>query len=132
MAFCFECGAYPCERIRQAEAYDSFLPHRNMRADAQRAQEMGLATYLAELQERAALLERLLAGYNDGRRKGLFCAAAYLLEVEVLRQTVEALEREAGADWPIRQRAELAAGALAAQAARLGVDLKLHKKPRER
>ena len=42
---------------------------------------MGMETYLEELGEKTAILEKLLAGYNDGRRKSFFCLAVNLLEL---------------------------------------------------
>lgn len=40
------------------------------------------------------MLDELLEGYNDGRRKSLFCAAAYLLELPALRGVLERLRAD--------------------------------------
>ena len=48
---------------------DSFVPHRNRQQDIAQAWELGLETYLAQLEEKQEILDELLTHYNDGRRK---------------------------------------------------------------
>ena len=72
--FCWACPEYPCSRYEGFDDGDSFVPHRNRRQDIAQAREMGLEAYLAQLEEKRAILDELLAGYNDGRRKTPFCA----------------------------------------------------------
>ena len=52
---CFQCGEYPCEKYDSVMEYDSFLPHRNMRRDMERAKSGGMEAYQAELEEKAAI-----------------------------------------------------------------------------
>ena len=78
--YCFLCEEYPCQRLQDSLEFDSFLTHQHMLRDLDRAQKMGMETYLEELGEKTAILEKLLAGYNDGRRKSFFCLAVNLLE----------------------------------------------------
>ena len=77
---------------------------------------------MSELREKAELLSELLAGYNDGRRKSLFCTAAYLLPPEALREVVLSLRS-------LQERAAEAASLLQTAADGLGVSLRLVKKP---
>lgn len=35
--YCFQCAVFPCERLRNAAEFDSFVPHRNSIADLERA-----------------------------------------------------------------------------------------------
>lgn len=70
------------------------------------------------------MLDELLEGYNDGRRKSLFCAAAYLLELPALRGVLERLRAD-----PTLSEAP-AAQLLQDAADGCGVRLKLNKKPR--
>lgn len=71
--YCFQCGEYPCEKYDSVMEYDSFLPHRNMRRDMERAKSGGMEVYQAELEEKAEILQELLDNYNDGRRKTFSC-----------------------------------------------------------
>ena len=70
--FCWECPEYPCSHYDGFDDGDSFVPHRNRQQDIARAQELGLEAHLTQLAENRAILDALLAGYNDGRRKTFF------------------------------------------------------------
>ena len=128
VAFCSECEVFPCQHFQQPADCDSFISHRNIRRDLERADAMGLPEYLKQLEERREILERLLAGYNDGRRKTLFCQATNLLELEALRTVMESLPPAGSAS--IKELAVRTAAALQAAAKSAGVDLKLRRKPR--
>ena len=49
--------------------------------DMGKAQQIGIPAYNAEQEEKRKILDFLLASYNDGRRKNLFCIAVNLLEI---------------------------------------------------
>ena len=51
-AYCFQCGAFPCENYGGMDEYDSFITHRNRLADMERARTGGLERYQAEQAER--------------------------------------------------------------------------------
>lgn len=145
LEFCWLCGEYPCEKYRGAAEYDSFLSHQAMFRDAARAGEIGVKAYLEELEQREAVLRSLLDGFNDGRRKTLFCTAAALLSLPALRRVLEQLsleqpalgqpapEQPATPEAPrsVKERAALAAGLLLAAAEEEGVSLKLRKRPKK-
>lgn len=89
---------------------------------------MGLDAWLALLRQKRAVLDELLADWNDGRRKSLYCAAAYLLEPQALRRVMEALAAQSGlAAAPAKERAQAAAALLQTEADRAGISLKLNK-----
>ncbi len=128
--YCYQCGEYPCVRYAGAEAYDSFITHLHQFADFARAQQTGLTAYHAEQTEKADILRRLLAGYNDGRKKTLFCLAVNLLELPALRAAMMCVEAEtAVGGMSDKQKAAVAAQRLQAAAAAQGVTLKLRQKP---
>lgn len=72
--YCFLCGEYPCPKYEHFDEFDSFITHRNRKVDMEKAREIGMEAYNAEQVEKAHILDILLAGYNDGRKKTLFCA----------------------------------------------------------
>lgn len=130
--FCWECPEYPCLRYQGFDDGDSFVPHRNRKQDIASAREMGLEAYLAQLEEKRAILDTLVAGYNDGRRKTLFTTAVYLLPLEDLRAVMNALSSQPElAEKPLKERALAAAGLLAERADRRSISLKLNKKPKK-
>lgn len=130
--FCWECPEYPCSRYEGFDDRDSFVPHRIRQQDIVLAKEIGLEAYLVQLEEKWAILDELLAHYNDGRRKTLFNMAAYLLPLEDLRSVMAALSsRPELNDQPIRERALAAVELLQQSADRQEISLKLNKKPRK-
>ena len=127
--FCWECPEYPCSRYDGFNDGDSFVPHRNRQQDIAQAREMGLEAYLAQLEEKRAILDELLAHYNDGRRKTLFNIAAYLLPLEDLCSVMAALSsRPKLKGQPIKERALASVELLQKAADRRGISLKLNKK----
>lgn len=130
--FCWECPEYPCSRYDGFDDGDSFVPHRNRQQDIARAREMGLDAYLVQLAEKREILDELLAGYNDGRRKTLFNTAIYLLPLEDLQSVMTALDSLSElAEQSVKERALAAVRLLQEAADRQGVSLKLNKKPKK-
>ena len=130
--FCWECPECPCSRYDGFDDGDSFVPHRNRKQDIAQAREIGLEAYLAQLEEKQAILEKLLAHYNDGRRKTLFHTAVYLLPLEDLQSVMVSLESRSELDeQPIKERALAAVELLQEAADRRGISLKLNKKPKK-
>ena len=139
--YCFHCGEYPCEKYDSVMEYDSFLPHRNMRRDMERAKSGGMEAYQAELEEKAEILQELLDNYNDGRRKTFYMLAVYLLELQDLRNAMEQIVRETSGggmqetaketvqEMTLKEKAVAAVGCFQAIAQETGIVLKLNKKP---
>ena len=130
--FCWESPEYPCSRYEGFDGGDSFVPHRNRQQDIVQAREMGLDAYLARLEEKRAILDELLAHYNDGRRKTLFNTAVYLLPLADLCTVMTALNsRPELAAQSTKERALAAMELLQKAADRRGISLKLNKKPKK-
>ena len=81
------------------------------------------------MEEKRAILDALLAGYNDGRRKMFFNAAVYLLPLEDLQSVMAVLDSRPELEGqPIKERALAAVELLQEAADRRGISLKLNKK----
>ena len=119
--YCFQCSEYPCDRYAHIDEYDSFITHMNQKTDLEKMQKIGEEAYNAEQVEKRNILDRLLAEYNDGRKKTLFCLAVNLLPLEDLR-TVFA---DGDMDLSIKDRAKLMEKRLKEKSS---VELKLRKK----
>ena len=77
-------------------------------------------------------MEKLLAHYNDGRRKTFFNTAVYLLPLEDLQSVMAVLGgRPELEGQPIKERALAAVGLLQEAADRRGISLKLNKKAKK-
>ena len=130
--FCWECPEYPCTRYEGFDDGDSFVPHRNRQQDIAQAREIGLEAYLAQLEEKRTILEKLLVHYNDGRRKTFFNTAVYLLPLEDLQSVMAVLNSRPELDsQPIKERALAAVELLQEAADRRSISLKLNKKQKE-
>lgn len=131
--FCWECPKYPCSRYEGFDDEDSFVPHQNRQQDIVLVRELGLEAYLARQTEKRAILEELLAHYNDGRRKTLFNTAVYLLPLEDLRTIMATLGSQPELDkQTVKERALVAVQLLQETADRQGIILKLNKKQKKK
>lgn len=131
MEYCFSCAEFPCERLREAARFDSFLPHRHMLQNLARARGMGVPAFQAELAKGEKILHTLLANYNDGRKKTFFCAAAALLPLADLERGMEALCAQAAASPALKEKAACALRLFTAMADMRQIDLRLHKRPKQ-
>ena len=62
--------------------------------DMGKAQQIGIPAYNAEQEEKRKILDFLLASYNDGRRKNLFCIAVNLLEIGEIENILQAVKSD--------------------------------------
>lgn len=85
--------------------------------------QIGEEVYNAEQGEKRQLLDRLLAKYNDGRKKTLFCLAVNLQPLDELKVVFE----NGDLDLPLKERGRLMEKRLKEKS---GVELKLRRKRR--
>ena len=90
-----------------------------------------MAVYQAELDAKVALLEELLSGYNDGRKKTLYCTAVNRLDLTDIQTAVEELRAKTAGIDDLPARAAAAVQVLQALAAQRGISLSLRRKPRK-
>lgn len=128
LEYCFQCDEYPCEKYSGADQSDSFITHLNQFRDMEKARGLGLSAYKSELDEKISILETLLAHYNDGRRKGLFCLAVNLLELHDIKCVMAQIACEAQPDQAIKERAAISVRFLQEAAEKRDISLKLRKK----
>ena len=127
LEYCYLCGEYPCKKYDKA-LVDSFITHQHIFSDPERVLRLGMEIYLSELEEKMALLQRMLQDYDDGRRKSFFCLAVNLLPLEAVRAALA--ESEVGsADGPktLKERAVKISELFHAEAEKHGITLKLVK-----
>lgn len=125
--YCYLCGEYPCKKYDGVHLVDSFISHRNMLSDFAKAKDTGIEAYQAELNDKMTILQALLDGYNDGRRKNTFCVAVNLLTLEDVRAIMVQVAEEIDAQAPVKERAAQAVKLCQAMADSRGISLKLNK-----
>lgn len=127
--YCFQCSDYPCTKYDHIDDFDSFITHRNRKSDMEKAKRIGIDAYNAEQLKKARILDMFLSGFNDGRKKTLFCIAVNLLDLQELREILRQIENRADLDTlTLKERGAYAAGLFQEVAAKKNIDLKLRKK----
>ena len=127
--YCCQCREYPCEKYEHIDDFDSFITHRNRRADLEKVRQFGTEAYNTEQMEKMKILDILLSGYNDGRKKTLFCVAVNLLNLQELKEALREIESRPDMEiLTLKEKSAFAAGVLSEIASRRKVDLKLHRK----
>jgi len=95
----------------------------------EKAKQFGIDSYNAEQTEKAKILGIFLSGYNDGRKKTLFCVAVNLLELQELQTVLKEIDRKSDMEtMTLKEKSSFVAGLLQDAAATKNIDLKLHKK----
>lgn len=131
--YCYQCAEYLCDKYDGIDVFDSFIVHRNQLKDMEKAREMGIEAYHAELAEKMEILNHLLANYNDGRRKSLFSTAVNLLALQDVRTVMTRIAEETASDsLTLKEKAVIAASLFQAMGKQRNVTLKLNKKPRKK
>jgi hypothetical protein len=127
--YCYLCEEYPCKKYYDSEKIkDSFITKQRQLANFQKIKKIGLAAYQAELNEKVSILERLLAGFDDGRSKSFFCLAVNLLELPDIREVIAQLDAETKLDSASKGKAAVAVHLLREMADRRKIALELRKK----
>lgn len=126
--YCIQCPEYPCERYAGIDTHDCFITSLHRKRDLEKLRQRGSERYAAEQKEKRNILDRLLAGYNDGRKKTLFCLAVNLLELDNLRTILENVDRET-AGLTVKEKAAYVVDLLEKCADKSGIALRLRKKP---
>ena len=127
--YCYQCGKFPCEKYEAMEEFDVFITRQNQLTDLKRAKELGPGAYRREQEERRGILDRLLAQYNDGRRKTLYCLGVNLLPLETLRTILKTLEADPALGAATqKEKAQTVADLFQRAAKECKIELKLRKK----
>ncbi|MDP2898319.1 MAG: DUF3795 domain-containing protein, partial [bacterium] len=131
---CAECGDFPCDKYEGFFEWDSFVSHAVCRPNLERIREVGLGKWLQEQTQKRALLESVLANYNDGRSRGFYCIATALMPLDLMKEAVsgaEAAISESRSDpSDIKAKAKILRSVIEDLASGSGISLKLRKKPK--
>jgi len=121
------CDEYPCKKYNGVDESDSFISHKNQFRDMDKARQIGVEAYEAELNEKVKILEKLLDNYNDGRKKNLFCIAVNLLELKDVESVMSQITVETKHSDTIKEKSAIAARLFQDMAETRNVSLKLRK-----
>jgi hypothetical protein len=125
--FCFQCSSYSCDKYTKNNDKDSFISYMNVGKDIQSASQ-DINTYKNSLEEKIQILEFLLAKYNDGRRKNVYCLAVNLLSISDLREIKNKIVIGIGPkEISLKEKIQLIIGVIYRKAEECGVKLVLRK-----
>ena len=95
----------------------------------ERVRQFGIEAYNAEQLEKIKILDILLSGFNDGRKKTLFCTAVTFLDLQELREVLRQIGNRSDLETlTLKEKSTFAAELLKATAAKNNIELKLRKK----
>jgi len=127
--YCYLCHEYPCEKYNNIDVYDSFITHHNQLKDFEKVKKIGIDIYESELTEKVEILKYLLTNYNDGRRKGFFCIAVNLLELQDVKCIVKQIKSRTESDvLTQKEKVPIATNLFQDMALKRNIILKLNKK----
>jgi hypothetical protein len=88
MEVCSDCKEYPCSRFDpERRGYDSFVTHKKVFANLDYIKGNRIDRFIDQQKIRMVILIDLLAHYDDGRSKSLFCVSCALLPLDKLQET---------------------------------------------
>jgi hypothetical protein len=126
--YCYQCNEFPCKKYNKWEI-DSFITHKNMMKDFEKAKNNGIIAYKKELNEKIKILNNLLDNYNDGRRKSFFCLSVNLLEIGDVKIVMKQLKNEIKSkELDLKEKALIAVKIFEKMASERKIILKLDKK----
>ena len=127
--YCFACPDFPCDKYDSIDDSDSFITHKNQKADLEKARLIGIANYNKEQQEKIEILNMLLDQYNDGRRKTFFCVAVNLLDIADIKAILDQIKENPELDsFGIKEKSAYVVKLFQNLADNHGISLKLRKK----
>jgi len=127
LEYCYLCDDFPCKKYDKWDK-DSFITHKNMMKDSEKAKTLGISVYKKELNEKVKILENLLTNYNDGRRKSFFCLAVNLLELNDVKNVLKQIKKETKSDdLTIKEKSSIAVELFETIAKEKNIILKLRK-----
>jgi len=127
LEYCFSCVDYPCTKYDGADLKDSFISHKNQFTDVERAKLIGIEAYKAELSAKMTILKELLKDFDDGRRKGAYCLAVNLLDMQDIKTVMSRLADDVEPQATVKIKAATAVRLFQAMAEEKGIMLKLRK-----
>jgi len=129
---CAECEQWPCEKYGRFFEYDSFVSHQVCQPNIKQIRKSGLRKWLAAQKKRRAILEEMLADWNEGRSRNRYCLAAALmppaLVQQAVRQAKQVMAKSNVDSSDVKTRARIMKSAIEEAASKSHIMLQLRKK----
>ncbi len=131
LEFCWDCHDFQnCQRLKNhaeyAQLHDTFTCYQKIRDNVASIRKNGIEAFEEEQRTRENLLRQMLADFNNGRLKTLYCIAATVFEIGELREVLHVAAQKA-TGMKLAEKAELMHFLLNEVAQKKGYTLKLRK-----
>jgi len=84
---CADCQDYPFKRFNsEKNGYDSFVTHKMVFVNLNYIKTNGIASLIDQQKISIEILKNLLANFDDGRSKSLYCITSALLPLDKLQE----------------------------------------------
>src|SRR4030042_5759367 len=92
---CGECSNFPCSKFKSEEEYrqlkesSSYPSNKIIFPNLNFIKEYGIEKFIQEQKKRIKLLETLIKNFDDGRSRSYFCKIAALLDLTILKSSLD-------------------------------------------
>jgi len=101
---CAECSTFPCSKFKSDEEYKklkglpSYPPYKKILPNLIFVKEHGIEKFVEQQKVRMKLLKTMIEKFDDGRSRSYFCKASALLDLRILKSSIDKAIRKIRAD----------------------------------
>lgn len=101
---CAECSEFPCSKFKSEEEYQqlkqssSYPPYKKIISNLNFIKEYGIKKFIKQQKKRIKLLETMIENYDDGRSRSFYCKAAALLDLTILKNSLDKVTQKIKTD----------------------------------
>jgi hypothetical protein len=101
---CAECSEFPCSKFKSEEEYQklkqssSYPPYKKIISNLNFIKEYGIKKFIKQQKKRIKLLETMIENFDDGRSRSFYCKAAALLDLTILKNSLDKLTQKIKTD----------------------------------
>jgi len=105
---CGQCFEFPCSKFKSAEEYQklqdssSYPPDKKILQNLKFIKKYGIEKFMVQQKSRIKLLKTMIADFNDGRSRSFFCRAAALLDLKILKSSLDKASQKIKTDKIVR------------------------------
>jgi hypothetical protein len=92
---CAECSDFPCSKFKSDEEYQqlkessSYPSYKKVMPNLNFIRGHGIEKFIEQQKKRIKLLETMIASFDDGRSRSLYCKSAALLDLTTLQNSLD-------------------------------------------
>lgn len=101
---CAECSEFPCSKFKSEEEYQqlkqssSYPPYKKIISNLNFIKEYGIKKFIKQQKKRIKLLETMIENFDDGRSRSFYCKAAALLDLTILKNSLDKVTQKIKTD----------------------------------